>query len=163
MIVCGIVGWKNSGKTYFAQKLIKYFSSKNYKVASIKHAHHNFEIDKPDTDSYLHRKAGSQEVIISSSKKWAKIKELGKKNEKSLKELLNELENPDIVIVEGYKLDSHPKLEIVSNSNKEYLFNKVKNVRCLITEKNIDSPLPQFNLKQINKVAEFILKELNNE
>ena len=66
MLICGIVGWKNSGKTYFAQKLINYFNSKNFKVASIKHAHHEFDIDKPGTDSYLHRKAGSQEILLGS-------------------------------------------------------------------------------------------------
>ena len=76
MLICGIVGWKNSGKTYFAQKLINYFNSKNLKVASIKHAHHEFNIDKPGTDSYLHRQAGSQEVVVSSSRRWAKIVEL---------------------------------------------------------------------------------------
>ena len=67
MKICGVVGWKNSGKTFLAKKLINYFNSKNFKVASIKHAHHEFEIDKPGTDSYLHRKAGSQEILVSSS------------------------------------------------------------------------------------------------
>ena len=86
MILCGIVGWKNSGKTFLAQKLINYFSKKNFVVASIKHAHHNFEIDQPNTDSFLHRKAGSQQVIISSSKRWAKIEELNNSNEKKLED-----------------------------------------------------------------------------
>ena len=83
MLVCGIIGWKNSGKTYFAQKLITFFNSKNLKVASIKHAHHEFNIDKPGTDSYLHRQSGSQEVIVSSSKRWVKINELGNRQEKN--------------------------------------------------------------------------------
>ena len=73
MLICGIVGWKNSGKTYFAQKLIYYFDSQNLKVASIKHAHHEFDIDKPGTDSYLHRQAGSQQIIVSSSKGGQKL------------------------------------------------------------------------------------------
>ena len=73
MIVIGIVGWKNSGKTRLVQELIKYFVTKKLKVGTIKHAHHNFDIDKQDTDSFLHRKAGAKEVLISSAKRWAKI------------------------------------------------------------------------------------------
>ncbi len=77
MKVFGIIGWKNSGKTFFAQQIIAKLTLLNLKVASIKHAHHNFNIDEPHTDSFLHRKAGSQQVIISSSKRWAKISEIG--------------------------------------------------------------------------------------
>ena len=83
MILCGIIGWKNSGKTFFAQQLINYFAKKNFIVASIKHAHHNFDIDQQGADSFLYRKAGSQQVIVSSSKRWAKIIELNNKNEKN--------------------------------------------------------------------------------
>ena len=101
MIQCGIVGWKNSGKTFLANKLIEYFSKKNLIVASIKHAHHDFNIDKPGTDSYLHRQAGSQQIIVSSSKRWAKIVELKYRSEKKLYELVKELDSPDIVIIEG--------------------------------------------------------------
>ena len=82
MIVIGIIGWKNSGKTFFAQRIIKKLTQKGINVASIKRAHHDFDIDKPGTDSYLHRQAGSQEVVVSSSRRWAKIVELREKNEK---------------------------------------------------------------------------------
>ena len=157
MIQCGIVGWKNSGKTFFAQKLIEYFSKKNLIVASIKHAHHNFDIDKPDTDSYLHRQAGSQQVIISSSKRWAKIVELKDKSEKKLNELLQELDAPDIVIIEGFKDASHPKIEIIRKDSDNYLFPKIKNVLGLVSDSKIDTNLPQFKRKDIGKIAEFIL------
>ena len=112
MKIIGIVGWKNSGKTYLVQKIISKLVSLNYKVASIKHAHHNFEIDKPKTDSFLHRKAGSSEVIISSSKRWAKISELNGNDEKKLNDLIKEFDKPDIVMVEGFKDEIHPKIEI---------------------------------------------------
>ena len=82
MKVIGIVGLKNSGKTFFAQKIISALTSKEFEVASIKHAHDGFEIDHPQTDSFLHRQAGAKEVIISSSKRWAKITEI--KNTKTL-------------------------------------------------------------------------------
>ena len=87
MKICGIVGWKNSGKTRLMQGLIKYFSSKNLFVGTIKHAHRNFEIDHEGSDSFLHRKAGANEVIISSSKRWAKIDERAKSDELSLEML----------------------------------------------------------------------------
>ena len=105
------------------EKIIKLLVNKGYQVGSIKHAHHDFDIDKPGTDSFKHREAGSNQVIISSSKRWAKITENDNENEKSLDELIQELHNVDIIIVEGYKKENHPKIEILSknlkNRNKE--------------------------------------------
>ena len=128
MIKCGLVGWKNSGKTFLAQKIIKKLTQKSINVASIKRAHHDFDIDAPNTDSYLHRKAGSKQVIVSSSKRWAKITELDNKKEKTLEELLKEFDNTDVVIVEGFKNELHKKIEIINQSNENYLFNKIQNV-----------------------------------
>ena len=88
MKIIGIIGWKNSGKTYYVQEIIKKLRKKGYSVASIKHAHHEFDVDQPKTDSFLHRKAGSQQVIVSSSKRWVKITELENSTEKKLTELL---------------------------------------------------------------------------
>ena len=157
MLICGIVGWKNSGKTYLAQKLIKYFDAKNFKVASIKHAHHEFEIDKPDTDSYLHRKAGSQEILVSSSKRWVKIVELRGAKERKLSDLLNELDSPDIVIIEGYKNESHPKLEIIKEDTKDYLFTRLNTITGIVSDKKIDTLIPQFKKENIVSIAEHIL------
>ena len=157
MIQCGIVGWKNSGKTFFAQRLIEYFSNKNLVVASIKHAHHDFDIDKPGTDSYLHRQSGSQQIIVSSSKRWAKIVELNTKEEKKLEELLIELDSPDIVIIEGFKNSPHPKIEIIKEDSDNYLFLKLKNIIGIVCDKKINTTLPQFKRKEIDKIAEFIL------
>ena len=157
MLICGIVGWKNSGKTFFAQKLINYFNSKNLKVASIKHAHHEFDIDKPNTDSYLHRKAGSQEILVSSSKRWVKIVELRDSQERKLNNLLNELDSPDIVIVEGFKNEPHQKIEIIKEGSINYLFTKLDNIIGIISDKKIDTLIPQFTKKDIDKVAEYIL------
>tara|TARA_Y100000590_G_C15094335_1_gene778766 strand:- start:37 stop:522 length:486 start_codon:yes stop_codon:yes gene_type:complete len=158
MIQCGIVGWKNSGKTFLAQKLIGYFSEKNYVVASLKHAHHDFDIDKPGTDSYLHRKAGAQQVIVSSSSRYAKITEINEKNEKHLKELIKELDSPDIVIIEGFKNSSHSKIEIINDNNDNYLFPRLDNVIALVTKNKIKSSLPQFQISNIEEIAKFILK-----
>ena len=160
MKVFGIVGLKNSGKTFFAQKIIASLSSKKIKVASIKHAHHDFDIDHPETDSFLHRQAGSEEVIISSSKRWAKIKELKDLKEKNLAELLNELDNPDIVIVEGYKNEAHLKIEIIDNhlNASSYLFTKLENVIALISDvKIVPFDKKQFKKSQIEEIVNYIL------
>ena len=160
MKVFGIVGLKNSGKTYFVKKIISKLVSLNFRIASIKHAHHDFEIDQPNTDSYMHRQAGSEQVIISSSKRWAKIIELKNVKEKNLTELINELDKPDIVIVEGYKNESHLKIEIIKDpsNSSSYLFKNIKNVIALISDIKIDSfNKKQFNKNQVDEIVNYIL------
>jgi len=158
MKVVGIIGWKNSGKTFLAQTIIKKLNEKGFNVSSIKRAHHDFEIDKPDTDSYLHRKSGSKQVIVSSAKRWAKITELDGAKEKKLSELINELKKPDIVIVEGFKQESHPKIEIINSSKGKYLFKELKNVVAIISEEKLSISIPQFKKNEIDLIVEFILK-----
>ena len=160
MKIFGIIGWKNSGKTYFVQKIISKLTSLNFKVASIKHAHHEFDIDKPNTDSYLHRQAGSEQIIISSSKRWVKINEIKKTKEKKLNELIIELDNPDFVIVEGYKNENHPKIEIIKEplNYSSYLFKDLKNVIAIISDVKIDYfNKKQFNKKEIEKILNYII------
>ena len=161
MKICGIVGWKNSGKTFFEQKLIAYFITQKFNVASIKHAHHNFDIDKPGTDSFLHRKAGSQQIIISSSKRWAKITEITKSKEKTLYELINELDKPDIVIVEGFKNEKHSKIEIIKNGSdpSKYLFPHLKNIIGIVSDSEIATSINQFKKNEINIIANYILNK----
>ena len=158
MKIFGIVGLKNSGKTFFAQQIIQQLSSQNLRVASIKHAHHNFDIDLPQTDSYLLRRAGSQQVIISSSKRWAKIVELEDAPEKKLEDLIGELDRPDIVIVEGFKKELHKKIEIINQSNENYLFNEIENVIAVVSNSKLNTNLPQFKNNEIDLIVNFILK-----
>ena len=161
MKVCGIVGWKNSGKTFFARKLISYFANQKFNVASIKHAHDDFDIDKPNTDSFLHRQAGSQQVIISSSKRWAKISELNTSKEKTLYELIDELKGPDIVIVEGFKNEKHAKIEIISDDSdpSTYLFPHLQNVIGIIADSKIETSTKQFSKNEIAIIADYILQK----
>ena len=160
MKICGIVGWKNSGKTFFARKLISYFTNQKFNVASIKHAHHDFDIDKPNTDSFLHRQAGSQQVIISSSKRWAKISELNTSKEKTLYELIDELSKPDIIIVEGFKNENHAKIEIINNDSdpSTYLFPHLKSVIGVVTDFKIETSIKQFKKNEISIIADYILQ-----
>ena len=160
MKIVGIVGWKNSGKTYFASKIIKKLKIKNYRVASIKHAHHEFDIDHKGTDSYFHREAGSSQVLVSSSKRWVKITELNKSKEQTLNDLLNQLSETDIVIVEGFKNDNHPKIEIIKKGNDDHLFNKISNIKAVISEEKINTDLKQFKKDEIDNIVNFILEDL---
>jgi len=157
--IIGIVGWKNVGKTYFATEIIKLLVSKGYKVGSIKHAHHDFDIDKPGTDSFKHREAGSNQVIISSSKRWAKIFENNNKKEKDLKELIEEFQDIDITVVEGFKKDNHPKIEIIGKNSQSY--NKeIKNVIAIVSDEILNSNITVFKKNNIDGLVEFIIKKL---
>ena len=160
MKIIGVIGWKNSGKTYYVQEIIKILRKKGYSVASIKHAHHEFDVDKPKTDSFLHRKAGSQQVIISSSKRWVKITELENSTEKNLTDLIQQLSTTDIVIVEGFKNDIHPKIEIIKEKSTNYLFNQISNVVALISDIEVDSNIRKFKKNEIDLIVNFILNDL---
>ncbi|PPR47287.1 MAG: Molybdopterin-guanine dinucleotide biosynthesis adapter protein [Alphaproteobacteria bacterium MarineAlpha5_Bin9] len=162
MIICGIVGLKNSGKTFLSQELIKHFSSLSYKVASIKHAHHNFEIDTPNTDSFLHRQAGSSQVIISSSKRWAKISEIKDDQEKKLEDLIDAFDSPDIVFFEGYKNSFYPKIEVISNP-KKFLFPNLKNVIGIVSEFDLKVNLPVYKFSNLENISKLIIGINSNE
>ena len=160
MKIIGVIGWKNSGKTYYIKEIIKKLRKKGLSVASIKHAHHDFDIDKPKTDSFLHREAGSQQVIISSSKRWVKITELENSPEKNLNELIQQLTKTDIVLIEGFKNENHPKIEIIKEDSKRYLFNKISNVVAVISDIKINNNIRQFKKNEIDLIVKFILNDI---
>ncbi len=110
--VLGVVGWSGSGKTTLLVKLIARFTEHGLKVATLKHAHHSFDVDTPGKDSYEHRKAGAGEVIVSSARRWVQMHEVGAGAEASLAELLRRLAPCDLVLVEGFKSERLPKLEV---------------------------------------------------
>tara|TARA_Y100000996_G_scaffold410191_1_gene392130 strand:+ start:389 stop:874 length:486 start_codon:yes stop_codon:yes gene_type:complete len=154
--VIGIVGWKDVGKTFFVSEIIKLLAQKGYKVGSIKHAHHDFDIDKPGTDSFRHRQSGSREVIISSSKRWAKIIENHNNKEKNLNDLLKEFNDIDVVIVEGFKKENHPKIEIISQSSRT--INKdIKNVIAIVSDDFINFNIPVFKKNDVESLTQFII------
>lgn len=112
MKIFGIAGFKNAGKTTLIVELIREFRSRGLQVATIKHAHHEFDIDHPGKDSHQHRAAGAVEVIVSSARRWAHIRELIDAPEPPLEDLLRHMNSPDVVLIEGYKHGQHPKLEL---------------------------------------------------
>jgi molybdopterin-guanine dinucleotide biosynthesis adapter protein len=112
MRIIGLAGWSGSGKTTLITKVIPVLIRRGLKVATVKHAHHEFDLDRPGKDSWLHREAGASEVMVASSRRWALIHELRDEAEPPLEELLAKLGPADLVIVEGFKRHSHPKLEV---------------------------------------------------
>jgi molybdopterin-guanine dinucleotide biosynthesis adapter protein len=110
--VLGIAGWSGAGKTTLITQLIPLLAERGIRVATLKHAHHAFDVDQPGKDSYEHRKAGACEVIVSSARRWVQMHEVGSGSEATLAELLRRLSPCDLVLVEGFKTDRHPKLEV---------------------------------------------------
>ena len=112
MRVIGLAGWSGSGKTTLITKVIPVLVGRGLKVATIKHAHHEFDIDRPGKNLWQHREAGASEVVVASSRRWALVHELRNEAEPPLAELLAKLSPADLVIIEGFKSHAHPKLEI---------------------------------------------------
>src|SRR5262249_42093200 len=110
--VLGVAGWSGSGKTTLIVQLIPFLARRGIRVATLKHAHHAFDVDVPGKDSYEHRKAGACEVIVSSARRWVQMHEIGDEAEATLPELLARLSPCDLVLVEGFKTAAHPKLEV---------------------------------------------------
>ena len=111
MKVFGVTGWKNSGKTGLIERLVGDFISRGLSVSTVKHAHHTFDVDHPGRDSYRHRAAGAKEVLLVSKNRWAIMHELRDEDEPELSEILKKVEKVDLVIIEGFKRDRHPKIE----------------------------------------------------
>jgi molybdopterin-guanine dinucleotide biosynthesis protein B len=112
MRIIGLAGWSGAGKTTLVAKLIPSITARGIKVSTLKHAHHAFDVDQPGKDSYMHRMAGATEVLVSSQNRFALMHELRGAPELTLAQLLGKLSPVDLVIIEGYKRDPHPKLEV---------------------------------------------------
>jgi len=160
--VFGIAGWKNSGKTVLIEALVREFVSRGYRVATIKHAHHDFDIDVPGKDSYRHRAAGAREVLVASSKRWALIHELRDENEPALDELLAHIAPCDLVLVEGFKHGPHPKLEVVRGPRPEGSIADGDRTVCAIAsdDRELATLLPRFPLSAASTIADFICETL---
>jgi molybdopterin-guanine dinucleotide biosynthesis protein B len=112
MRIIGLAGWSGSGKTTLLTKVIPRIIARGLTVSTLKHAHHNFDIDQPGKDSHSHRLAGATEVLIGSRRRWALVHELRGEKETALAALVRKLSPVDLVLIEGYKRQPHPKLEI---------------------------------------------------
>lgn len=157
--IFGITGWKNSGKTTLTERLVAEFRRRGKRVATVKHAHHDFDIDHAGTDSFRHRAAGASEVAIVSGRRWALMHELDGAAEPTLDEVIARLAPCDIVLVEGYKRDQHRKIEVRRLGARETrpLAATVPNVVAIAADHPIvGEPLPCFSLDDVASIADFI-------
>lgn len=161
MRVIGIAGYSGSGKTTLIEKVIPLLVREGLRVSLIKHAHHEFDVDQPGKDSYRHRHAGCAEVLVSSSQRWALMHELRGGHEPGLPELLKRLSPCDLVIVEGYKTQPIPKIEVHRRAgNTPLLHPEDANVVAIATDEPLDTALPQLGLDDAEAVARFIVQYL---
>ena len=161
MKVFGLAGYSGSGKTTLLERLIPYFTAQGLTLALIKHAHHDFDIDQPGKDSYRHRQAGATEVLVSSDQRWALMHELRGAEAPSLQAHLARLSPCDLVLVEGFKREPIPKLEIHREANaKPLLFPEDTNIIAIATDAPISTSLPRFELTATDAIGLFILQSL---
>ncbi len=160
MIVWGVVGWKNSGKTGLVERLVAAFVARGVTVSTIKHAHHSADLDRPGTDSDRHRAAGASEVVLSSPARVAVLQELRGAPEPALPELLARLNAVDLVLVEGFKTAGHPKIEAHRAATGQPLYAmQDPTVRAVASDSAPKVHCPLFHLDATAAIADFIAAE----
>ena len=157
----GFAGWSGSGKTTLIEKLIPLFVKSGLRVSLIKHAHHTFDVDKEGKDSWRHRHAGATEVLVTSSRRWVVMHELRGAPEPTFEEQVNRLSPCDLLLVEGFKHASIPKLEVWREQTGEgFLHPQDPNIVAVATDARIETRLPVLDLNAHEAVAAFILGRL---
>lgn len=162
MRVFGVTGWKNSGKTTLVEALVRELTGRGRKVATVKHAHHDFDIDKEGTDSFRHRQAGAKEVAIVSDRRWALMHELGEEGEPTLEDILSRLSPADLVLVEGYKRGTHRKIETrrIEAKDGSPLTATDPHIAAIAADyPAAGESIPVFRLDDISGIADFIERE----
>lgn len=161
--VFGITGWKNSGKTTLTERLVTELTGRGWKVSTIKHAHHDFDIDKPGTDSFRHRQAGASEVAIVSGRRWALMHELRGEDEPTLDEVLGRIAPCDMVLVEGYKREGHLKIEArrIEAKDRSPLAPNDPSIVAVAADHQVEGEnIPVFGIDDIRAIADFIEQRL---
>ncbi len=157
--VFGITGWKNSGKTTLTERLVRELVARGWTVSTVKHAHHGFDIDKEGTDSFRHREAGAREVAIVSGRRWALMHELDGEEEPALGDILARIAPCDIVLVEGYKHESHLKIEARRRDARDHTPLSPNDPNIVAVAADCPQPretLPVFDIDDVPAIADFI-------
>lgn len=159
MRIIGLAGWSGAGKTTLVAKLIPCLVARGLNASTVKHAHHNFDIDQPGKDSHTHRLAGATEVLISSTVRWALVHELRGEPEMPLAAVLSKLSPVDIVIVEGFKREPHAKLEVHRPAlGKPLLQPGDRHIVAVASDTPLTGlPVPVVMLDDIDTIADLVL------
>lgn len=161
MKVFGFAGYSGSGKTTLIEQIIKRYVAAGLRVSLIKHAHHGFDIDRPGKDSYRHREAGASEVLLTCDHRWVLMHELRGAEEPDLDAQLKLFSPCDLVLVEGFRSNPIPKIEVYREANgKDLIHPHNPHVVAIATDVSLETGLPQFGLNDVPAVADFILDYL---
>lgn len=160
MKVFGLAGWSGSGKTTLMVRLLPELVRRGVAVSTMKHAHHEFDIDQPGKDSYEHRRAGATEVLVASARRWALMHELRGAPEPPVETLVKRMTPVDLLLIEGFKAHAHDKIEVYRPSvGKPMLCRDDRRVVALASDARIDDvDLPQFHLDDVPAIAGFIVR-----
>ena len=163
MRVFGVTGWKNSGKTGLMERLVTEITGRGFSVSTVKHAHHGFDVDQKGRDSHRHRVAGANEVLLASSQRVALMQELREAPEPKLADLLVRLSPVDLVLVEGYKRDKHPKIEAHrQDTGTSLIAPDDPTIRAIASDSGAQANgRPTFDLNDTRAIADFIASELD--
>jgi len=161
MYIFGLAGWSGSGKTTLLAALIPELVGRGVTVSTLKHAHHEFDIDQPGKDSWVHRQAGASEVMVASSRRFALMHELRDAPEPSLGELVSRMAPVDLLLIEGFKREPHPKLEVHRPSvGKPFLYPDDPHIVAIASDAVLTAPLPVLPLADAAAIADFILMRM---
>ena len=151
--VFGITGWKNAGKTTLVERLVAEFVRRGWRVSTIKHAHHDVDIDQPGRDSFRHRVAGATEVAVVGGLRYAIMREQA---EPSLAEVLTRLSPADLILIEGYKREAHPKIEVRAAEAPSLAAADPNVVAIAADMQPAEARLPWFRRDDVSGIADFI-------
>jgi len=155
--VFGFAGWSGSGKTVLIERVIPLLTARGLEVSLVKRSHHAFEVDVPGKDSYRHRHAGCREVLISSGVRWAHIRELRGQSEQTLQQLIDRISPCDLLLVEGFKREAIPKMEVFRQENAKLpLHPRDAHIVAIAADCRFDTALPQFDLEDVGSIADFV-------
>ena len=161
MRIYGVVGWKNAGKTGLMERLVTEITGRGISVSTVKHAHHTFDVDHVGKDSHRHRVAGASEVLLASRNRVALMQELRDAEEPQLADLLARLSPVDLVLIEGYKRDQHPKVEAHrSVTGNDLIAPGDPTIRAVASDVPMALDRPVFDLNDTKSVADFVLSEV---
>ena len=160
--IFGVIGWKNSGKTTLMANLIGEFARRGFAVSVIKHAHVNFDLDHPGRDSFKMREAGARQVMLSSPRRFALMREMGDLPEMSLQDLIPHAGPCDLILIEGYKSEDYPKIEIRRDgaASRDPLAAEVPGVAAIASDRPQDETdsLPIFQADDTARIVDFIIE-----
>jgi molybdopterin-guanine dinucleotide biosynthesis protein MobB len=161
MRIYGVTGWKNAGKTGLMERLVAEITGRGFSVSTVKHAHHTFEVDHPGKDSHRHRVAGAREVLLASRNRVALMHELRDEEEPKLEALLVRLSPVDLVLIEGYKRDVHPKIEAHrAETGNALIAPDDQTIKAVASDTPLALDRPVFDLNDTVAIADFILAEV---